>query len=104
MGEKKEGRKKEGRNRRNPTDMSSEGGRLMLRDLIAFKETGFNPFVPESFMTEEFWKSRKEFQSVPFGTFLGHAEHMAKIAIAQMPQAEREKEEGHIKNFRRRRS
>ena len=54
---KKSSNKKQGKNRKSRTNMSSEAGRLMLNDLIRFRETGFHPLVPETYKTEKFWMS-----------------------------------------------
>jgi septin family protein len=87
---------KEGRNRKSQTDMSTECGRLMLKDLINYATTGFNPFIPESYKTKKFWESREEYQKASFGAFIAQVEKMATIAIAQMPTLERKKEEQRI--------
>lgn len=87
---------KEGRRRKSQLDMSTEAGRLMLRDLINFKESGFNPFLPETFDTKKFWESRSEFQEVSFGAFRTQVHRMANIAIAQMPENAKKKEKERI--------
>ena len=61
--------KKTGRGRKSKIDMSSEAGRMMLKDLINFKKTGYNPFDSDTFMIETFWKSRNKFPEVSFGAF-----------------------------------
>ena len=72
-----------------PIDMTTETGRMILRDLIHFKETGFSPFSRESYESENFWRSREEYQKVPLGAFKAQAGRLAKIAVAQMPSAEK---------------
>lgn len=77
-------------------DMSTEGGRLILHDLINFKKSGFSPFIENSHQSEEFWRSRDEYQEVSFPAFLQQAAKLAEIAIAQMPLRDRREEEARI--------
>ena len=77
-------------------DMSTEGGRLILHDLINYKKSGFSPFIKSSHQSEAFWKSRKEYQEVPLPAFLEQAAKLAEIALAQMPSKERREEEARI--------
>ena len=95
MGSKK--KNKEGRNRKSRTDLSSEAGRQMLCDLINYETTGFDPFLPETYETEEFWKSREAYQTISFAAFLDQVPRMASMAAAQMPVEQREKAEQEAK-------
>ena len=88
---------KEGRTWRSQLDMSSEAGCLMLRDLIHYKETGFNPFIKKTYESREFYESRPEYKEFSAGAFMKQVERMAEIAIAQMPPDQRRKEEEKIK-------
>jgi hypothetical protein len=54
------GNKNPTRNRKSRIDMSSEAGRLLLKDMINFKEMGFNPFARKTILSERFWRSRPE--------------------------------------------
>jgi hypothetical protein len=54
------------RNRKSRIDMSSEAGRLLLKDMINFKESGFNPFDRETILSKRFWKFRLEYGKSPF--------------------------------------
>ena len=81
---------KEGRGRTSAIDMTTETGRKMLRDMLHFKETGFSPFLRESYQSVKFWRSRPEYQKVPFGEFKAQAARMADIAINQLPEAEKQ--------------
>ena len=87
------------RGRKSRIDLSTEAGRFLFKDLVNFKKTKFNPFVPESFKTTKFWKSRKQFQKVPYGAFIKQAEEYAKTVIAQMPVKERKEEEERLKKM-----
>ena len=88
---------KEGRNCKYHINMSLEAGHLLLKDLIDFKSSGFNRFLPKTYQTKDFWESRPQFQEVPFGAFLAQADRMAQIAISQMPSKDRKNEESKIK-------
>ena len=68
--------------------MSSEAGRMLLRDLINYKTTGFNQFIRTSYQTEAFWKSQEIYQKVAYGAFLDQAKCFAEIAIGQMSHQE----------------
>jgi hypothetical protein len=54
---------KTGRGRKSRIDMSTEAGRLLLHDMINYKKSGYNPFIPDSIKSEEFWKSRVQFEA-----------------------------------------
>ena len=95
MGSKK--KNKEGMNRKSRTDLSSEAGRQMLCDLINYETTGFDPFLPETYETEEFWKSREAYQTISFAAFLDQVPRMASMAAAQMPVEQQEKAEQEAK-------
>ena len=95
---------KTGSGRKSRIDMSSEAGRMLLRDLINYKTTGFNPFIPTSYQTEAFWKSREVYQKVAYGAFLAQAKVFAEIAIGQMPSQEQKSEMKQIERKRKQKS
>lgn len=68
--------------------MSTEGGRLLLHDLVNHKKTGFSPWG-ENIGTKAHWKSRPQFQEVSYSAFRIQAQKMAEIARAQTPIHER---------------
>lgn len=91
------GNKNPTRNRKSRIDMSSEAGRLLLKDMINFKETGFNPFDRKTILSKRFWSSRPEYEKVSFGAFKTQALKLADIAIVQMPKTARMREEKRLK-------
>ena len=80
--------------------MSSEAGRLLLKDMINFKESGFNPFDRETILSKRFWKFRLEYGKVSFGAFKTQALKLADIAIVQMPKTARMREEKRLKGLK----
>jgi hypothetical protein len=91
------GNKNPTRNRKSRIDMSSEAGRLLLKDMICFKETGFSPFDRKTILSKRFWSSRTEYGKVSFGAFKTQALKLADIAIVQMPKTARIREEKRLK-------
>ena len=81
------------RGRKSRIDMSTEAGRFLLRDMMHFKTTGWNPFMRKIIESEKFWKSRDLYQKVPFGAFKIQAVKMAQIAKSQMPLKEQKLQE-----------
>ena len=92
-------KKKEGRARKSSSQMATEAGRYIFRDLIHWddKKNGVNPFILEDVESVKFWKSRNEYQEVPHGAFLQQARILAPLVISQMPPERRKEAEAAAK-------
>ena len=72
--------------------MPNDIGRLILTDLSKPKESGFSPFLEESYLSEKFYNSREEYKKISFGAFINHAQRMAAAALAAMPPDKKQEE------------
>jgi hypothetical protein len=78
--------------RKNPIlDMSTETGRMLLKDLRNYKETGYNPWDKKTVGTKKHWESRAEFGEVAYASFKLQSLKLAEIVRAQTPQADKPK-------------
>ena len=70
--------------RKNPIlDMSTEAGRMLLKDLRNYKETGYNPWDKTTVGTKKHYESRAEFGEVAYASFKIQSLKLAEIVRAQ---------------------